>query len=63
MVQHEIQEDGKLVVYEREIKGDEMHVVRLSFIKFTGYNLNIQIKMCIVLLISYHLCTTESNLR
>ena len=28
MLQHEIQEDGQLVVYEREIKGDEMHVVR-----------------------------------
>lgn len=27
MTQHEVQADGKLVVYEREIKGDEMHVV------------------------------------
>lgn len=28
MVQEEVQADGKLVVYEREIKGDHMHVVR-----------------------------------
>lgn len=63
MVQHEVQEDGKLVVYEREIKGDEMHVVRLSFIKFTDFSLNIKIKKSVVLLIACILCTTESYLR
>jgi len=26
MIQHEKQADGKVVVYEREVKGDEMHV-------------------------------------
>lgn len=31
MVQHEVQADGKVVIYEREIKGDEMHVVCLFF--------------------------------
>ena len=30
MVQHEKQADGKVVVYEREVKGDEMHVVRIK---------------------------------
>lgn len=32
MVQEEVQADGKLVVYEREIKGDEMHVVRHIYV-------------------------------
>ena len=26
MVQHEVQENGSTIVYEREIKGDDMHV-------------------------------------
>lgn len=31
MIQHEVQENGMVVVYHREIKGDEMHVVRFKF--------------------------------
>lgn len=29
MVQTEVQENGMAIVYNREIKGDEMHVVRI----------------------------------
>jgi hypothetical protein len=32
MIQHEVQENGMVVVYHREIKGDQMHVVRFKFI-------------------------------
>jgi hypothetical protein len=32
MVQHEVQENGSTIVYEREIKGDDMHVVCLIII-------------------------------
>ena len=31
MVQSEKQENGKVIVYEREIQGDELHVVRWTF--------------------------------
>ena len=32
MVQHEVQENGMVVVYHREIKGDQMHVVSCCYI-------------------------------
>lgn len=32
MIQHEVQENGMVVVYHREIKGDEMHVVRFKLL-------------------------------
>ncbi len=34
LITHEKQEDGQVVVYERELKGDEMHVVRISYTTF-----------------------------
>ena len=32
LIQHEKQPDGQVVIYERELKGDEMHVVSNNLI-------------------------------
>lgn len=34
MVQSEKQENGKVIVYEREIQGDELHVVNETILTF-----------------------------
>lgn len=33
MIQHEKQENGQVIVYEREITGDELHVVMKHLFK------------------------------